>query len=421
MQQKDDFQKLIQDDPSLNTVLRPYKERHPDVFQEFCDANKEAYPSIYEEILGIAHGAGIQEEDTLLLMLRPEIESLAQYENGTMVGNDNCFDIIFNPGEKEEGPAFIAHNEDWTPAYKPYGFVLHENMPFSPKGDAQHITAFTYPASPVGFTFGYNDKGLVTSCNGLNPIPCKTGKGRLGRYFINRDILAAPTVKDAIKRLEKAAPNSALGFGMSIGSVGSHELYHAEMAPYDPKNPDNGKGYVDIIKIKDGKSYLHSNKYTHDYFLDNHINQYFTNSTAARLARAAEMPAPVSPKLALDILGDEKNTRYPIYRHGYPGDPEELATISTALLDLDNALVYIYGGNPKYFDPVVVMPLYNNNKCEDDYSSSNNERFGLPFQIAAGVGGAFIVITIILLVVIVCLTRRRSHSTSINSGYRRVD
>jgi len=349
-QQKEAFQNLIKDDTSLATILIPWMNEHQDQYNLFCETNKAAYPDIYAEIQGIAQGAEIEEYKAMLLMLRPEVEALWKAEHNEIASNDNCFDILFNPLDSKD--AFIAHNEDWTPVYKSYGFVLHENMPFSTTG-ATHITAFTYPASPVGFTFGYNDKGVVTSCNGLNPIPCRPGK--LGRYFINRDVLAANSVDDALDRLRKAAKDSALGFAMSIGGVSSHDMYHAEMAPYNPASKEEG-GVVDIIKIEPGKTYLHSNAYQHEFFKN--INQYVSNSTKARLERAREMADPVTPELALKILGDEKNPLYPIYRYGNPLDSEELATISTAVLNLDAATVTIYGGNPTEHDPVVVMPLY---------------------------------------------------------------
>jgi len=409
MQQKDAFQQLVQADPSLITILRPWMEANKSDYDSFVKVNKEAYPDIFEEICGIADGAGLNESDVILLMLRPEIEAIVEPHPP----NDNCFDIICNAEGKN---AFVAHNEDWTPAYKPFGFVLHEDMAFTDtKVNAQHITAFTYPASPVGFTFGYNSEGLVTSCNGLNPIPCKVGK--LGRYFINRDVLAAKTIDDALDRLRKAAPNAALGFGMSIGRVGSRRLYHAEMAPYDPHDPKgvDSNGYVDIIKINSGDTYLHSNSYTHPYF-KGLIHQYTSKSTSARLARAAEMIEPTTREFALEILGDENNTQYPIYRHGDPNDPEELATISTALMDLDDALVYVYGGNPKDWAPVVVMPLYNPENGEA-------KTWFVLFLASAICAGVLLIAVVVLSCCIICCCCchccNGGQKGSVNSAYRR--
>jgi len=401
IQQRDAFQQLLKADNSLKTVLIPWMERHPDQYKAFCDANKKAYPDIYEEIQGIAKGAGIEESSAILLMLRPEVESLVADEFGYTIASDHCFDIMNNPKD-ENGIAFIAHNEDWTPAYKPFGFVLHENMPFSKNG-ATHITAFTYPASPVGFTFGYNDYGVVTSCNGLNPHPCRPGK--LGRYFINRDVLAATSVDDAINRLKNAAKDSALGFAMSIGRVGSHVMYHAEMAPYVPGSTEEG-GHVDIIEIKPGESFLHSNAYEHEFFKN--INQTISNSTQHRLARARQMTAPTTPELAISILGDETTPVYPIYRYGIP--PDELATISTAVLNLDNATVTIWGGNPTRFDPVVVMPLY--------YSPVTDFDYAVAFFVCVGVAG--LILLAFIITVIVLAVRKNNDGSSVNSSYERV-
>jgi len=275
-------------------------------------------------------------------------------------------------------------------------------MPFSKTG-ATHITAFTYPASPVGFTFGYNDYGVVTSCNGLNPHPCRPGK--LGRYFINRDVLAATSVDDAINRLKNAAKDSALGFAMSIGRVGSHVMYHAEMAPYVPGSTEEG-GHVDIIEIKPGESFLHSNAYEHEFFKN--INQTISNSTQHRLARARQMTAPTTPELAISILGDETTPVYPIYRYGIP--PDELATISTAVLNLDNATVTIWGGNPTRFDPVVVMPLY--------YSPVTDFDYAVAFFVCVGVAG--LILLAFIITVIVLAVRKNNDGSSVNSSYERV-
>jgi len=410
IQQKEAFQELIKADDSLLKILVPWMEAHMDQYNQFCEANKKAYPDIFEEVRGIAAGAEIEENYTILLMLRPEIEALNK--SGY---SDNCFDIINNPSVGDENDvAFIAHNEDWTPAYKPFGFVLHEEMPFSTTG-AQHIVAFTYPASPVGFTFGYNDYGVVTSCNGLNPIPCRPGK--LGRYFINRDVLAATSMDDAIDRLKKAAPESALGFGMSIGMVGMHKMYHVEMAPYNPNDPNSKDGYVDVIEIKKGDSYLHSNSYTHSFF--SRINQYTSNSTQHRLKRAGEMPTPKTPKLACDILGDTTDPKYPIYRHGDPNDKEELATISTAVLNLDNATITIYGGNPTEFKPVVVMPLFRPRE------SWLLGPFGIPFLVAAGFACVLSVFMCSMCCCMCCCCERKKkgytyHTVNPGDGYSRV-
>lgn len=417
VQQKEAFQELLKADDSLRTVLEPWMQRHPEDYKAFHKKNRLAYPDVYDEIRGIAAGAELSEDDTMLMMLRPEIESLVADELGIEMPNENCFDIIHNPAaDDKKNVAFIAHNEDWTPAYKPFGFVLHENMAYRSTG-TKHIVAFTYPACPVGFTFGYNDHGVVTSCNGLNPHPCRVG-GR-ARYFINRHVLSATSIDDALKRLRDAAPESALGFGMSIGSANNRTIYHAEMAP----------GSVDIIEIKPGQSYLHSNSYTHEAYKN--INQTTSPSTSHRLARAAEMPEPTTPELALNILGDETTPVYPIYRYGIP--PDELATISTAVLDLDNALVTIYGGNPTQHDPVVLMPIFGNGPHPEPHPqpepptpspepkptpepSSNSKSFIVVSVFAV----FFAVTTLVLAIVLAVVKKQKNQGLTVNSGYQPV-
>jgi len=151
------------------------------------------------------------------------------------------------------------------------------------------------------------------------------------------------------------------------------------------------------------------------------------------------MPAPTSPKLALDILGDEKTPVYPIYRYGIP--PDELATISTAVMNLDDATVTIYGGNPTRFDPVVVMPLWRppspasgSSVAPGSGSSStapapsgsgshqdNDNSFGTPFIVAASIAGVLLLVVIVLLGVLATKNRKSSDAPSVNSVYARVE
>jgi len=87
-------------------------------------------------------------------------------------------------------------------------------------------------------------------------------------------------------------------------------------------------------------------------------------------------------------------------------------------MDLDNALVSVYGGNPKDFDPVVVMPLYRpvNQTAE---SSEENKKFGLPFIIAASAAGLFLLIALILLIALVA-AKKKARGGSVNSAYEPV-
>jgi len=192
---------------------------------------------------------------------------------------------------------------------------------------------------------------------------------------------------------------------MSVGSVGSHVMYHAEMAPYVPGSSEEG-GHVDIIKIEAGESFLHSNAYEHKFFTD--INQTISNSTQHRLARARQMDPPTSPELAVKILGDETVPVYPIYRYGIP--PDELATISTAVLNLDDATVTIWGGNPTRFEPVVVMPLFRPPTPEE-----KNDKYFVPFIAAVSAAGAILVVFIIYIVY--TAVKKAKYTPSVNSVY----
>lgn len=378
-QQAELYAELRKQDHSIDDLMS-WVEDNRMVFTSFCDANRKFFPDIYEEVRGIAQGANISEDEVLALMLRPEIEALANPPEVAAARDAHCFDILYNPPKSDKNAhAFMAHNEDWTPVYKNFGFVLHEHMAFAGDDEVKHITAFSYPASPVGFTFGFNDHGISTSCNGLQPY--EVNEGGLGRYFINRYLLGATSIEDAIARLNAVAPHSAFGFAMSIGCSRTRRLYHVEMAPRS----------VDIIEIKPGSSYLHSNAYIHKAY--ENLPQTISNSTQHRLERAREMEEPVTPKLALKILGDEKNPVFPIYRYGIP--PDELATISTSVTDLDDALVSIWGGNPTKVASVVQLAMPDPPGFTD---KTLQEKLFYPLVAVAGVA----IIIIIILAIVAC-------------------
>ncbi len=58
----------------------------------------------------------------------------------------------------------------------------------------------------------------------------------------------------------------------------------------------------------------------------------------------------------VDILGDQGDRAFPIYRDNTP--PDEGSTLSTALFDLDNGIMSVYCfANPKSSAPVMVVDL----------------------------------------------------------------
>ena len=92
----------------------------------------------------------------------------------------------------------------------------------------------------------------------------------------------------------------ASGFSYNIGSVATGDIVNIEVAP---------NSTFSILNITEGDS-CHFNEY-----IRLNVDQFPDVSSAARLARVEQMPAPVNPYDIITILGDTKNKSYPIYRY----------------------------------------------------------------------------------------------------------
>ena len=70
-------------------------------------------------------------------------------------------------------------------------------------------------------------------------------------------------------------------------------------------------------------------------------------SSRARLERARALCQATPPTTAhvLQVLGDQANRDYPIYRR--PLAPDDTATLCSALFDLDARRLQLYAGHPR--------------------------------------------------------------------------
>jgi len=216
-----------------------------------------------------------------------------------------------------------GHNEDAEPDIKKYGYLLrvnnrHTNLTF---------TAYTYPGILSGNAWGFNNKGMVFSCNALFPETYLNG---IPRNIITRDVYDSHNFKEAIHKL--SANKKATGFSFNLGSIEEKKLANIEVAPES----------INVMPVN--TNYSHFNNY-----LRLKIKQHFDISSAHRLTRANEFDIPTTKEDILTILGDRKDIKYPIYRT--PTKEDCVETVSSVFYDYQNRTAYIYLGNPKYVKP----------------------------------------------------------------------
>jgi len=80
-------------------------------------------------------------------------------------------------------------------------------------------------------------------------------------------------------------------------------------------------------------------------------------STEHRQRRANEFQVPLVQQDALDILGDNQDSDWPIYRNSRA--PDHVSTVATVLFDLSGKKISVWDSNPKIDTPVLVLPIPN--------------------------------------------------------------
>lgn len=157
---------------------------------------KSEYPDALEEMYGRADGAGI-ERDVVILMGTPEI----------LRKKDGCTTII----TKGKDGIVFSHNEDeWYKDFNPHSTAL-----FSCPYKNRTIYAYTNACKTVGSCFGFNDKGLLISCN--NIMSDRVQLDHVSRYILSRNIYFADSFEEAVNIVTSMKPASA--FSVNIADV----------------------------------------------------------------------------------------------------------------------------------------------------------------------------------------------------------
>jgi len=307
----------------LQRELLPFYNtaRGLDYYASFLRLHRTRYPQYIAELEGMAQGSQRPFEEIFLVNLRGEFKGLLQLESKTSdtadSGHQGCTDcLVLTPDV-----ALIGHNEDGAPEALGNMFVVRVNV-----GNNSVFTALCYPGFLPGNAFGFNETGVLHTVNHVGPRQVRVG---LGRHFIARSLLDAPTLDDAIK--QATVPGQAAGFNYNIGSLSERRVVSIEVSP-DRYHAHKVRGH-----------YLHTNHYLN--LMD--VDQEITLSSRARLMQGQMLcraTAPTGTEDVLALLGDRTDGDYPIYCEAKP--PEQNVTLCSALFDLDSRQLRIYNGHP---------------------------------------------------------------------------
>jgi predicted choloylglycine hydrolase len=299
--------------PFLQERLLPYHHSPEGQarYEHLVALHQTRYRDYLSELEGMAKGAGRPFEEVFLVNMRGEY---AGYLQDVALGCSDC--AIFN-----NEVALLGHNEDGSPAFRGNLYLIRAQIEGKPG-----FTALSYPGFLCGNAFGFNEAGVCFSVDYVRPRAMRVG---VGRHFLARSLLEAHSLEDAIGRV--TAPGRASGFSYTIGSIPERRMVHVEVAPQ-----------AHHVRELHGV-YYHANHYRE---LDG-VAQIIEASSRARVERADTILKKIPVREAADILtllGDESDPVYPIYRTATP--PDGLATLCTALFDLDARRLRIYTEHP---------------------------------------------------------------------------
>ena len=364
----------------LSTTLRPYVRTKAGAaaFQRLRNASCAAFPYICEEVDGLASGSGQSPATMYLMALRHELSYLAKHDHIR-----ECTDVLTH--------GMFAHNEDAAVGLASTGFYVNGSVTTQRVTNATTqsattqsetpgetppastitttttttttaYTAFHYPATTAGHAFGFSllpaSELIAFSMNAV--FPSRVDLDGAGCYFFSRAMMDTTTLGQlrALLRGTRSAYGASLNVGLRNTSVINFELgpgrgFVAEtLAPssqsHSQPGSNSGSGAGSDGRGATGGAMFHMNEYLHL----THVAFDKDPSSEHRLARARAIEREAggavhsgAPATFTRILGDTKDSVFPLYRDG--AAPDDSATAATAIFDLRNMTLSVAErGNP---------------------------------------------------------------------------
>lgn len=320
----------------------------------------DTYPQYIQELKGMSLGSGQSFQTLFALNIRAELGTFQKMAGGSSVAGveqhkqhkqpqhqkhkqpqqeaEHCSDYLFIDTDAETGETteiLIGHNEDGGAEDRSISTLItvHIEGPDVQPEDAVRYTAFVYPGDLGSDAYFWNEHGLVGSFNGLYPTECLYGG--LGRNLISRHLLSAKTLDEAVSRATRS--NQATGHSSNLASLNEGRLVNVEQAP-GINITDKSSLFV-VTPITAGYGYnstatcgalFRANSYL---FLQG-VETCESDSSAHRLARAAELPPVTNEEDICAVLGDTNDVEWPIYRTASQAAQDDGYTLSTAVFSL---------------------------------------------------------------------------------------
>jgi len=171
---------------------------------------QERYPSLVDEITGIAEGADVPFDDLVVLNAMEAVTTDALHLT-------KCTSIGVNERRTANGHVLLGHNEDWVPEDEPDVFIVHATP-----DDEPTFLAMTYGGLLPNI--GFNSAGIAQCCDSVYPSDSRIG---IPRVIVSRAVLSATNPSEAIRHT--LAPLRAAGYNHLIAHE-SGEMYNVEVS-----------------------------------------------------------------------------------------------------------------------------------------------------------------------------------------------
>jgi predicted choloylglycine hydrolase len=286
--------------------------------EEYLRLTRKYYPEIYEEIRGMADGAGLHFDAVWAMGIKSELGALEKEPTG-------CSTIYF----KNEQHMWLFHNEDGNQAYRDIMFVLKATPP-----SGVTYLSMVYPGIITGNGPSMNSRGIIQSTNYIGSTTSEVG---IPRYIIGRAVLEARDLKEAqdiITMEPRAYP-----YHHNIGSFTDQQYISLETTPesWQHQEPSGVYYHTNHLLFDKTKDYQAEDR---KYKQSSSMSRFeVINQEIPRLPEEND-----SPDDFLKILSSHANAPYSPCRH--PEGDVKGQTLGLAMFDFIEKKMRLYKGNP---------------------------------------------------------------------------
>jgi predicted choloylglycine hydrolase len=285
---------------------------------ELLDRTKRHFPHIFQELKGMADGAGIGFDPLWAMSIKSELQARDEDIPG-------CSTIFY----KDRDRSWLFHNEDGNAAYRDIMFVIKVTPP-----SGVSFISMVYPGVIPGNGPNLNSEGIIQT---TNYIGSDTSESGIPRYIISRAVLEARSAKEAIDIITvdpRAYPSHH-----NIASLADGSYYSIETVPglSEIKEPDGLYYHTNHLIMEKTRTYPHEN------------TAYKNASSQSRYDVIGEKVKTLNLRKPdaqdfLAILASHDYTVDPYSPCRHPKGEVEGATLGTAFFDLKKGFFRLYKG-----------------------------------------------------------------------------